>query len=381
MSPPTNLRRTAAGRGFKFGTLEQKAAAIQADKEEKEKRAKVVEETLAALSLASSNGKQKTSPPQKSQGSATSPATSPQKSAVPSTPRINTDGSKAPHWTVPTGNERVIRSEHSRKDIIITSTDIFRNRVHQAEYKWPKGSTKFFDTNKFANDHAIFKVEYKAMNSDAKNTFWKGVWVEIIVDIGVIEAAGARAGPGAPVQPPAAVNLITAILADEIYSYPNVYISLVFSNPPTDEQNIKFVAPKPLAKPIDPQSPAIDFDQSPTLSSLALLVENLQKFKNLGKLGIVIRAPHNEDGMISWVQFQHILPFYSLNFKRWELLYQPAYPTPRAIYVEQVAIHPLNEEINKIKKVERARQVAEPRAEEEVPCATYTKGSEVVHNW
>lgn len=338
MGPPSNLQRTGLGRKFAFGTAEQKAAAAQAENDVKDARDKALAAALAATHL---DSKKKAPAPEAS--------TAQSSVAAAQAPSANTSQNadyqtKAPSWATPTGRERVVRHERSQKDVVLSASNITKNRLHQAEYRFPNGRTKYFNTNKFDNDVTSFPGEYRSMTSEDKQAFWKDTWLEIFVDIGAVETAEAEIS---------SVLEKMDKLGPELYKCPHVYVSLLFTSLPTDEQDMKLVG-KEACAPLYPQSPVVEFRASPSLLRLSTLVERLQNFKSLKKMGIVIRAPKNDFSVISWSQLQQVLPFYQLNFRNWNLAYQPNFATQHPLFVEHVVIQLLDAEARKIRKAEQA---------------------------
>jgi hypothetical protein len=355
MPPPTNLQRTGNGRGFRFGPQAEKerieAAAAKVEADRLAERVHVSQKRLVALSSA------RPTPLAKATQSTPAPRAP---AGVTATDTYLTYQTDAPVYAEATGREREIRRDSSKKDIVITATTIEKNRTHQAEFKFSNGNTKFFHTSKFANDESEFPSEYKGVTSEEKESFWEEQWVEIVVDIGAIEDATASDG-----KFPSVIDMMGK-LGPELFKCHFIFVTLVFSNEPADEQWITFVGPDPFAARLDPRSPAVDFDSSPTLSFVAELVKKLQSFQSIRKAGIVIRTPKNDEAQISWGQLQHVLPFYSWWFKSWSLLAQPTGTTPpghRALFVDHSAVDLLNSEAKKINNLEKEKERAKPRDE------------------
>jgi len=345
MPPPKNLQRTGNGRGFRFGPQAEQV------RSEAAKLAKSVHISQTAAAATYSNV---------STPNVKVPQPVPITRASISGPAKNTYleyKTDAPAYAEATGRERIIRRDASKKDIVITATTIEKNRAHQAEFKFSNGNTKFFNTSKFENDKSEFPKSYKAMSPEEKKAFWEEQWVEIIVDIGAIEIA-TDAGDEFP-----SVIAMMSKLGPELFHCHFIFVTLVFSNEPVDEQWITFAGPEPFAEPLDPRSPAVDFESLPTLSFVAKLVKELQNFRSPRKAGVVLKTPKNEELQISWFQLQHVLPFYSWWFKHWNLLAQPTGETPahhRALFIDHSAIELLNSEAKKVRDIERQKERAKP---------------------
>jgi hypothetical protein len=205
------------------------------------------------------------------------------------------------------------RKEKSLREIIITSTGVFRNAHMKTTRYLPDGQTFLTFHNEFDPPQYDF-VDFfgRGMNKHQQKEFLRGNGVEIIVEMDPLMAMADPEGKGKATLAEIMAQESTATVIDSIKLMGPDFGRMVQKLTVT----LNFIKPadrtRQIGIPVGPQQ------DSPAFKFIEELVKELHNFEgSLKSVTINLGVPQTKEKPFTMPQVMYVLPFYDLGFVDW----------------------------------------------------------------